>query len=66
MANTDKFPYFPATANPLPSRANQPVVYTQADTGNNGYPNKAASTQTQKIRGTGAATKGTNSSTKIG
>jgi len=25
-----------------------------------GYPNKVASTQTEKIRGTGAATKGTN------
>lgn len=33
---------------------------------NNGYPNKIASTQTQKTRGTGAATKGTNSSKKLG
>ena len=33
---------------------------------NNGYPNNIANTQTQKIRGTGAATKGTNSSTKMG
>ena len=64
--NTDKFPYFPATANPLPSRANQPVTYTQADTGNNGYPNNVANTQTQKTRGTGAATKGTNHSAKMG
>lgn len=31
-----------------------------------GYPNKVADTQTQKTRGTGAATKGTNSSTKLG
>lgn len=30
-----------------------------APMGNNGYPNKIANTQTQKIRGTGAATKGT-------
>ena len=30
-----------------------------APQGNNGYPNKVANTQTQKIRGTGAATKGT-------
>ncbi len=26
----------------------------------NGYPNKVANTQTMKIRGSGAATKGTN------
>ena len=31
-----------------------------------GYPNKVANTQTEKIRGTGAATKGTNSSKKLG
>jgi hypothetical protein len=34
--------------------------------GNSGYPNNVANTQTQKIRGTGAATKGTNSSKKMG
>lgn len=34
--------------------------------GQNGYPNKVASTQTQKIRGTGAATKGTKASKKMG
>ena len=33
--------------------------------GNNGYPNKVANTQTVKTRGTGAATKGTNSSKKL-
>jgi len=32
----------------------------------NGYPNKVSNTQTQKTRGTGAATKGTNSSKKLG
>jgi hypothetical protein len=32
---------------------------------NNGYPNNIPSTQTVKIRGTGAATKGTNSSKKL-
>jgi hypothetical protein len=37
-----------------------------ADTGNNGYPNKVANTQTVKTRGTGAATKGTRSSKKLG
>lgn len=31
-----------------------------------GYPNKIASTQTQKTRGTGAATKGTKHSKKMG
>jgi hypothetical protein len=34
--------------------------------GNNGYPNNVANTQTLKTRGTGAATKGTNSSKKMG
>lgn len=33
---------------------------------NNGYPNNVANTQTQKTRGTGAATKGTNHSKKMG
>jgi hypothetical protein len=33
---------------------------------NNGYPNNVANTQTQKTRGTGAATKGTKHSTKMG
>lgn len=31
-----------------------------------GYPNKVANTQTVKVRGTGAATKGNKSSTKLG
>ena len=31
-----------------------------------GYPNNVANTQTMKIRGTGAATKGTRSSSKLG
>jgi hypothetical protein len=44
----------------------QPKVYTQADLGNNGYPNKITNTQTQKTRGTGAATKGTGHSKKMG
>ncbi len=37
-----------------------------APMGQNGYPNKTTNTQTQKIRGTGAATKGTKSSKKLG
>jgi hypothetical protein len=43
-----------------------PKVYTQADLGKNGYPNKVANTQTQKTRGTGAATRGTGHSKKMG
>lgn len=43
-----------------------PKTYTVANLGNNGYPNKVANTQTVKTRGTGAATKGTNSSKKMG
>ena len=39
---------------------------TEISLGNNGYPNNAANTQTQKTRGTGAATKGTGHSTKMG
>ena len=39
---------------------------TKIDLGNNGYPNKVANTQTVKTRGTGAATKGTGHSTKMG
>lgn len=31
-----------------------------------GYPNNVASTQTQKTRGTGAATKGNKHSSKVG
>jgi hypothetical protein len=42
-----------------------PKTYTDS-TGNNGYPNKVANTQTVKTRGTGAATKGTSSSKKLG
>jgi hypothetical protein len=34
--------------------------------GNNGYPNNMASTQTQKTRGTGAATRGNKHSKKMG
>ena len=34
--------------------------------GNNGYPNNVANTQTQKTRGTGAATRGNKHSKKMG
>lgn len=43
----------------------KPKPYS-APMGNNGYPNKIANTQTVKTRGTGAATKGTHSSKKLG
>lgn len=42
-----------------------PKTYS-VDMGNNGYPNNVANTQTQKTRGTGAATKGTGHSKKMG
>lgn len=42
-----------------------PKSYT-APMGNNGYPNKVANTQTQKTRGTGAATRGNKHSKKMG
>lgn len=39
---------------------------TKINMGNNGYPNNVPNTQTQKTRGTGAATKGTGHSKKMG
>lgn len=43
-----------------------PVTGNEATFGYNGYPNNVPNTQTVKTRGTGAAIKGTNSSTKLG
>ena len=51
MADPDKWSNLSASANPLPSRRQQPMDYS-VDTGNNGYPNKVANTQTMRIRGT--------------
>jgi hypothetical protein len=65
MADSDKWSYLSASANPLPSRRQQPMDYT-VDMGNNGYPNKIANTQTLRTRGTKLATKGNCSSTKMG
>ena len=65
MADSDKWSYLSASANPLPSRRQQPMDYS-VDTGNNGYPNKIANTQTLRTRGTKLATKGNCSSTKMG
>jgi len=42
------------------------VTGNEATFGYNGYPNAIPNTQTVKTRGTGAAVKGTNSSTKLG
>lgn len=61
----DKFDFFSPDENPLPSRSKQPVTYT-GDTGNNGYPNKVANTQTLRTRGTKHTTRGNSSSTKMG
>ena len=44
----------------------QPTPVPVPNMPNAGYPNKIPSTQTVKTRGTGAATKGTNSSKKLG
>ena len=60
----DEFKYFPATANPLPSRSMQPKSVPVPNT--SGYPNNVANTQTVKTRGTGAATQATKHSTKMG
>jgi len=42
------------------------VVKNVPVNGNSGYPNNVASTQTQKTRGCGAATKGNKHSVKMG
>lgn len=65
MADSDKWSYLSATANPLPSRRQQPMDYS-VDTGNNGYPNKIANTQTMRTRGTKNTTRGNSNSTKMG
>lgn len=43
-----------------------PKVYTQADLGNNGYPNKVANTQTERTRGCKNTTRGYGHSKKMG
>tara|TARA_R110000868_G_scaffold142763_2_gene360265 strand:+ start:394 stop:591 length:198 start_codon:yes stop_codon:yes gene_type:complete len=65
MADSDKWSFLSASANPLPSRRQQPMDYT-APQGDNGYPNNIANTQTLRTRGTKLATKGNSSSTKMG
>jgi len=65
--NTDKFNFFSVdTASPT-EKYTQPKVY-QVPAGSlaGQYAKPAANTQTMKTRGTGAATKGTNNSTKLG
>lgn len=56
--------YHPITKNPLPSNKKQPTTLATPNVA--GYPNAVTNTQTMKIRGTGAATKGTRCSTKMG
>ena len=65
MSAPDKATFFPSETKDPIGKYKQPEIYT-GDTGNNGYPNNIANTQTVKTRGTGAATKGTNSSSKLG
>lgn len=43
-----------------------PIILNTPKPASNGYPNNVANTQTLKVRGTGAATKGTGCSTKMG
>ena len=65
MANSDIWTDLPATANPLPSRRQQPMSYS-VDLAENGYPNTVANTQTLRTRGTKNTTRGNSSSTKMG
>jgi len=65
MSAPDKCNFLSAETKDPIGKYKQPEVYT-GDTGNNGYPNAISNTQTVKTRGTGAATKGTNSSAKLG
>jgi hypothetical protein len=44
----------------------KPVKQIPITPNNSGYPNNVPNTQTQKTRGTGAATKGTGHSKKMG
>ena len=62
--DTDKFNFMPATDSKPIGKYSQPKVYPVTPSA--GYPNEVPNTQTLKTRGTGAATKGTNSSTKMG
>jgi len=65
MSAPDKCTFFPAETKAPIGKYKQPETYT-GDTGNNGYPNSIPNTQTVKTRGCHAATKGCNSSTKLG
>jgi hypothetical protein len=65
MGAPDKCKFFPAETKDPIGKYKQPETYT-GDTGNNGYPNNIANTQTVKVRGCGAATKGCGASTKMG
>jgi hypothetical protein len=62
--DTDKFNYLPATTPDPAGKYVQPKNIPCYTCG--GYPNEVPNTQTLKTRGTGAAIKGTKSSTKMG
>lgn len=68
MSKHDKFDFFPGDTKDPCNKYTQPHNYTTDMGGkeNVGYPNNIPSTQTLKTRGTGAATRGTKSSTKMG
>ena len=65
MANSESWSDLPATANPLPSRRQQPMTYT-APQNTSGYPNNVANTQTMRTKGTKNTTRGNSNSTKLG
>jgi hypothetical protein len=64
--DNEGWPFISASENPLPSRAKQPMDYTQPNLGNNGYPNKMASTQTERTRGCKNTMRGYGHSKKMG
>ena len=63
--DTDKFNYFPAETKDPIGKYTQPMDDVGPDSQND-YPNDIPSTQTQKTRGTGAATKSLKHTTKMG
>ena len=68
IPSNDKFDYFPGDTKNPENKYKQPRDYT-SDMGKKadvGYPNSVANTQTQIIRGSGAAQRGNKHSTKMG
>ena len=64
MSNHDKFNFFPGDTKDPCNKYVQPRDYS-APMGENGYPNAIPNTQTVKIRGGKAQTKGNKSTTRL-